>query len=71
MCLENTHVCNRARQCEETDMLHARNRKCKNTVNKLVFIKGLSYAVKLWFKHCATSRKVTALIPDGVIAIFY
>ena len=24
-----------------------------------------------WFRHCATSRKVAGLIPDGVIGIFH
>jgi len=24
-----------------------------------------------WFRHCATSRKVAASIPDGVIKIFH
>jgi hypothetical protein len=40
-------------------------------INKPVFTKELSYAVKLWLKHCATSRKVAALILDGNIAIFH
>jgi hypothetical protein len=29
------------------------------------------YAVRSWFRHCATSRKVAGSIPDGVIGIFH
>jgi len=48
-------------------MLQTRNTKCNSILNKPVF----SYAVKLRLKHCVTSRKVAALISDGIIAIFY
>jgi len=75
MCLENANICYRVRQCAETDvrgsMLQTRNMKCNSILNKPVFIEGLSYAVKLWLKHCATSRKVVALIPNGITAIFH
>jgi hypothetical protein len=39
-----------------------------------VFEKKLKYhgvrGVLSWFRHCATSRKVTGSIPDVVIGIF-
>jgi hypothetical protein len=52
-------------------MLQTRIMKCNSKLNTSVFIKGLSYAAKLCLEHCATSRKVAALIPDGIIAIFH
>jgi hypothetical protein len=35
--------------------------------------KGIEGGTRLrsWLRHCATSRKATGLIPDGVIGIFY
>ena len=28
-------------------------------------------AVAQWLRHCATNRKVTGSVPDGVIGIFH
>jgi hypothetical protein len=37
---------------------------------------NIHYAIAMgikrsWFRHCATSRKVTGSIPEGVIGIFH
>ena len=43
--------------------------KCMWFVLSLYSIMSLQW--RSWFWHCATSRKVTGLIPDGVIWIFH
>jgi hypothetical protein len=32
---------------------------------------GIRVAWRSWLRHCATSRKVTGLIPSGVTGIFH
>jgi hypothetical protein len=38
---------------------------------KLYYMKGVFYSMSQWLRHCATNRKVTGSIPDGVTGIFH
>jgi hypothetical protein len=37
----------------------------------VVVVVVLSMRLRIWLRSCATSRKVTGSIPDGVIGIFH
>ena len=56
--------------------LNPRQHSCDNLTLDTKFIKptllfSQGYAVARWLRHCATSRKVSSSIPDGVSGIFY
>ena len=53
---------------------HAKTRSCRRHSDFGVLKVGfqLSFLVwRSWLRHCATSRKVTGSIPDGIIGIFH
>jgi hypothetical protein len=37
----------------------------------IIFVRDWGHGVAQWLRHCATNRKVTGSIPDGVIGIFH
>jgi hypothetical protein len=47
----------------------AQQHACQHNILVTIFIGGTQW--RSWLRHCATSRKVTGSIPDGVIGIFY
>jgi hypothetical protein len=46
------------------------NIDCIN-INLASVLISRGHAVEKWLSHCATNRKVTGSIPDGVIGMFH
>ena len=69
-------MCVCVRECVYMYMLVLYKCEFKHSVSyqqeeKLCYIYVQNTAVAQWLRCCATNRKVTGSIPDGVIGIFY